>query len=514
MEQVAGSPAYASMSKIQASAIKDLCAEVELSPEAKSTLAQAVITVRWASHEHHDMILDVLSEDDSRTAKKARRRRDMQDFRCLYLYLSEDMWAVLLDPEGSTDAKLQAIMQHALRLGMRLPSEPTSKMLCSLWLLVSCQVAELNSMDNVSKAIRLQRFKNEFGSLRLKWPDPVAWVATLPESTCEYMAKYKVLYDAAFNGRAPTAPKIAGDVLAAFDMSYTCRGGMKQYVGVGFKTESHGTALAVAAVPKVASMPHMGQAMGGIEAFQQMAVTFMQQMANSQQKMIEMMMGGTSPPPNTRLVSMAALQDRAEALSMARAMPPPMVPLALPAMPPLEAEAVTTAFAEEVPSPPPQARPEQKGDEDSMADVFELLQHRKEAAKLAAKAKALANAVAAAQPPSGSAAPLKAKGHAAAPCKAQATVVSSVPPKAAAAAAVPPKAKASAVPPNGKAKAKVAAAVPASVPPKAKAKVSAAVPALILGCGKCRWSVGGCGQCRRPDFTGKRWNVTAGPRTE
>ena len=53
MEQVAGSPAYASMSKIQASAIKDLCAEVELSPEAKSTLAQAVITVRWASHEHH-----------------------------------------------------------------------------------------------------------------------------------------------------------------------------------------------------------------------------------------------------------------------------------------------------------------------------------------------------------------------------------------------------------------------------------------------------------------------------
>ena len=191
----------------------------------------------------------------------------------------------------------------------------------------------------------------------------------------------------------------------------------------------------MAAVPKVASMPHMGQAMGGIEAFQQMAVTFMQQMANSQQKMIEMMMGGTNPPPNTRLVSMAALQDRAEARSMARAMPPPMIPLALPAMPPLEAEAVTTAFAEEVPSPPPQARPEQKGDEDSMADVFELLQHRKEAAKLAAKAKVLANAVAAAQPPSGSAVPLKAKGHAAAPCKAQATVVSSVPPKAAAAAA-------------------------------------------------------------------------------
>ena len=497
MEEAAGQPHYDNMSKIQANAISDMCsADSSLNSDSKSSLAEAVMTVRWAKPEHAELVLSTLCAPDARGAKRARRRRDHQDFRCLHLYLSEDMWKGLLDTASSPDAKLQAILQHALRLGLRLPTEPSTKLMCSLWLLVSCDSAELNAMDNVSKSIKLHRVKHEFNGLRLKWGDPVLWVETLPENPFVYLAKYKALYDVAFGDRSPCAPHLSGDALQAFDMSYSCRGGMKQYVGVGFQATGSG---ALALVPRVlpaasaASSSTAGMAaMDGMQGFQQMAVSFMQQMATSQQRMVEMMMGTTGGNPRT--VSMASLHDRAEMQANRDAFTPPK--LALPP-PPAASQLALERYAEEVNTPPPTtpvSRADLALDADPLSDVFELLQQRKEAGKLAAKAKALAKVDAEAEPPS------KATD------KAKATAKSS-------AAELPAAAKAKAEPPP-KAKAKVAGKMlhaTAKAKTAATAKVAAA-PVLILGCGKCRWSVCGCGQCRRPDYMGGRWNINAGPR--
>ena len=170
MAEAEGQSHYDNMSKIQATAISDMCsADSSLNSESKSTLAEAIITVRWAKPEHAELVLSMLCAPDAKGTKRGRRRRDHQDFRCLHLYLSEDMWKGLLDPASSSDAKLQAILQHALRLGLRLPTEPSTKLMCSLWLLVSCEAAELNAMDNVSKSIKLHRVKHEFNGLRVKW---------------------------------------------------------------------------------------------------------------------------------------------------------------------------------------------------------------------------------------------------------------------------------------------------------------------------------------------------------
>ena len=497
MEEAAGQPHYDNMSKIQANAISDMCsADSSLNSDSKSSLAEAVMTVRWAKPEHAELVLSTLCAPDSRGAKRGRRRRDHQDFRCLHLYLSEDMWKGLLDTASSSDAKLQAILQHSLRLGLRLPTEPSTKLMCSLWLLVSCDSAELNAMDNVSKSIKLHRVKHEFNGLRLKWGDPVLWVETLPENPFVYLAKYKALYDVAFGDRSPCAPHLSGDALQAFDMSYSCRGGMKQYAGVGFQATGSG---ALALVPRVlpaasaASSSTAGMAaMDGMQGFQQMAVSFMQQMATSQQRMVEMMMGTTGGNPRT--VSMASLHDRAEMQANRDAFTPPK--LAFPP-PPAASQLALERYAEEVTTPPPPkpvSRADPALDADPLQDVFELLQQRKEAGKLAAKAKAVAKVAAEAEPPS------KATD------KAKATAKPS-------AAELPAAAKAKAEPPP-KAKAKIAGKMllaTAKAKIAAKAKVAAA-PVLILGCGKCRWSVCGCGQCRRPDYMGGRWNINAGPR--
>ena len=201
--------------------------------------------------------------------------------------------------------------------------------------------------------------------------------------------------------------------------------------------------------------------------------------------MIEMMMSRTSGDSlgSARTVSLAALHDRVRMPAVVSQ------PLALPAP--------AAAFAEEVDSPPPATAPKALTDDtaaasDEAADLFEILQHRKEAAKLEATT-TIPKAFDGAVPIS------KVAGKA--PAIAPKAIV-----KAAAKSKAPVKAIAVA-PAKGKALAKAAVPVKAV----AGAKVGAL---LVLGCSKCRYAETGCSQCKDPRFTGARWNLTLGAKAK
>ena len=77
MAAAEGQSHYDKMSKIQATAISDMCsAESSLNSDSKSSLAEAVITVRWSKPEHAELVLSMLCAPDAKGTKRARRRRD------------------------------------------------------------------------------------------------------------------------------------------------------------------------------------------------------------------------------------------------------------------------------------------------------------------------------------------------------------------------------------------------------------------------------------------------------
>ena len=517
----------------------------ELSSEIKALLAVDVVQIQWAQPEHSELILSKLAESDARYAKKARRRRDQQDFEFMTSYFTSEMWDTMLNAEVSADAKLLCIITHTIRMGLRLPTEPTHKLMCSLWTLISESTSTINRMDVVTKALRLRRHKVEFNKLRDKVGDPIMWVQVLPSNPCDFTANFKPLYDLAFGTSPPVASRIQPDVIRSFDMTYGCRGGLKRgclNLSIASTASSSGLELVVCAKP-FASVDAVPASMDPGAGFQQFAVGFMQQMYTSQQKMIEVMMsrgtGSNDSFGSARTVSLAALQDRLKI-----AAPAPAV--ALPALPwPNQ-----PAFVEEVESPAPKTCRAESEDGDDLGDLFEMMQLRKEAAKIEAKAKAIAK-LAAAQAdgpgkPNATPTPVKEKAPAkavAAPPpaneKAPAKEVAAPPPAKekvpAKAVAAPPLAKGKApakavgAPPPAKEKAPapaVAAPPPSKgkAPAKGKALAKAAAPIkaaaadagapLVLGCSKCRWGCIGCGQCRDPAFSGARWNVTVGAKAK
>ena len=53
-------------------------------------------------------------------------RRPLQDYTNLHMYLTQEL-SELLSSEQSLDVKLNGLIDHAIRLGLRTPSEPTVK---------------------------------------------------------------------------------------------------------------------------------------------------------------------------------------------------------------------------------------------------------------------------------------------------------------------------------------------------------------------------------------------------
>ncbi len=533
-----GSAIHTSLSTLQSAAICEMIAATDMTAEIRSAVCIRVAQVKWGKPEDCSAILTALtSSSQSSVLPAGKRRRMQQDYRNIVHYGSAAMWEELASDVQSSD-KLASILHLALRLGCRCPSEHTTKLLCSFWLLMSEPEEGLLRMAPDQKKVMLLHVKHTFQGFLKAVADPPHFILVLPQPLI-FLRDYASMYQAAFiDGQVPAPASMDLHRLAALDLSYSCRGGMKSLATLGGSTPSSSSASSSSGGLQVAlSSSGSLQAGLGESSLERMANTFMsriESMANQQQRMMELMVGGTAYGGLSRPRSLLALANSDVASSTRRvpsfafssqlALPdnagvapgvvppelahvaPPAARLALVASPAADAPPAAELTLVTTPAASaPQSRVSAVADVQEMLGMLSGRNDGKKQSKADAKKNILAieegtdetpapaKAAAKAAPPKANAAPPKAK---AALAKADATAKADAKAKAAS-----PPAKAKAAPMNVKAKAAPPAKAKAA-PPPAKAKAAAAPK--VLGCSKCRWGKGGCTQCRNPDFNGIR----------
>jgi hypothetical protein len=372
-------------------------------------------------------------------------------------------------------------------LGLRLPTEPSIKLMTSLWAVVTHSEAELLRIDTTVKGVLLAQTKNAFHALRVKLAEPAEWIDNLPEAPIEMSRKFRAIAAAAFPEGTPTPvqPRINLHALWSFDQSFGCRGGGKRT-----KTD---------AVPMLQLQSQPGQQL------ESMASSWMQRMEMLVMTMMTGVAGGQRVPSS--LAAMA--QGQPVAARPLRALPPPQpVPLQLlpprsslqlggdgdaavqsPSIADADASAVTPnqsaspapeVRSTETASPPPKMKlPLLSGASaqtaaSSMEDMLGMLDSRSKAKAKSEKAQGGSTK----GKSKGCSTKGKSKGKGTDEVK-DSTYNKTM------------------------SKAKGKAKVHASGKAKAKAK---AADGATYGCSKCRWSQKGCAQCRNPDFGGLRWS--------
>jgi len=545
LEQQRGLPTHAAISKLQSKALVELfesSAEVITSKD-RSDMASEVIKMQWASQSDLDIILTSLTSAVVPVAKKA--RRGQQNFMPITNYFTDEVWECITSTSTAPSAKLMIVLQFAARLGLRLPTEPTLKWMTSLFLVASEPDDKLKRMTEVEKRIVYHHTKATFNTLRAKLDEPHTWIESLPDNPFVFQQTYGPLYTFAFGQGGPGLPKLDMKKIADVDMSYGCRGGRPQARGVA---SSSAPSLQLPAPDSV--MERMASFM--LDRFENLM--------SSQSRVFELAITGGSSSCRGQPRALGTLgssvgiplEDRARASEARIVLSPVRHRPALMPPPPTTpaAEEKKGATIEEVTSPPTAANAglaavashSAAGDILTMLDAYNQRKTNKTKRGRAGIEEAdVADAELAAvvgEPLAKKAAkggrPLKKKADKAdtpspkPPAKAEAS-----PPKKLAKTSQPsPKELDKAGPPPPKKLAKASPMSPeepatAHPPPLAKpGKCKTAkkgvedttakpclkkpLPKMVTGCSKCRWKVVGCGQCRNPSYTGKRWNITVG----
>ena len=126
-----GQPSHAEVSRAQCDFVLHLLSCQALAIADLGNIGDHVGRCAWARQEERDAIMAALSK----AVPRASRSTQMQDFQHLNSYFTEDQWCTLSDPDTCGMAKLSLVCEHAHRLGLRNPSEPTSACLSALLLI-------------------------------------------------------------------------------------------------------------------------------------------------------------------------------------------------------------------------------------------------------------------------------------------------------------------------------------------------------------------------------------------
>ena len=135
-----GTDQHESMSRVQANAIVAMLSRgwANLSCDDKSALAMLVNNIDW--YAGHDMPILAILARDARDASSANNRNAQQKYTSFAEFLTVDNWAKLLPDDGEvppSNACLNIIIQRVVRLGGYNLCEHTTKLMTSLWLLIT-----------------------------------------------------------------------------------------------------------------------------------------------------------------------------------------------------------------------------------------------------------------------------------------------------------------------------------------------------------------------------------------
>ena len=134
LQDQASSSSFDAISRIQCDATIDAITKAAISCDTRAELMTICIGIPWADGDKHRLLTAL---KNSGTQLIMPTKRNTQDFTAFINYLTDSVWDRLLSDVDPSSVKLQLIIQVCMNVGVRCPSEKTTRMITSLWLLVT-----------------------------------------------------------------------------------------------------------------------------------------------------------------------------------------------------------------------------------------------------------------------------------------------------------------------------------------------------------------------------------------
>ena len=306
LEQQVGQRTMARVSTMQSRALASmLAAATDLDDVEKADITNLVVEIPWAAPDDCTAVLNALVGTDRRAAgTRQQRRRGLQDFTAVHGYMTEAFWQQMSGEIPSCN-KLQVLLQACHRLGLRLPSEHTSKWLTCLWMYCSHSSDTLATQTPDQKLVYMKHLKRTFDGIRRSLLDPPLWIETLPTEPMDLASEHPAFFASVFSMQAkPVVAPIDMSSVIGLSQTFGCRGGLRSFL-LGQPSISIPRPLPTGTIQLSPKREPPGSS---LERMAGMFMTQMQNMAAMQNKFFEFKLGnGTAG--GRQLRSLESVQD-------------------------------------------------------------------------------------------------------------------------------------------------------------------------------------------------------------
>lgn len=291
LEAAQGKPTHEQVSAIQRAALEDILGRATLSAQAIAAISELIVQISW----HGQDCVHVLRALGSPTGKTPSQRRAQQSWEGVVNYFTATQWETLTQEEHSNE-KLDLILSVCGSLGLRCPTEPSLKLIASLWMLTGLAESEVQRSSRNQKGVMYAHVKKEFQKFRKSLADPLEYLNRLSQNPLQLLRDHEQVFKAHFKNSTPIACKIDLPYLHQFDMSYSCRMG-------GSAKQS--TQLDVSPAPQRQGLM-MLQDSSPLERVANMFMDRMESIQQTQQQMFQMYISGSAGSSGSLALSSAA----------------------------------------------------------------------------------------------------------------------------------------------------------------------------------------------------------------
>ena len=250
------------VSKLQARAISDqLKREGDtMSTDDAVVITETLVKIRFPDHIRDSLLSSIVCSDA--------KRRKQQDFTKFIVSWGASMWTTLLATSVADTAKMEALALHLILMGCVNPTEPTTKLASSLFMIATM---------GYRKASELSAFhKGQFKAMHAAMENMVrsgatscgAYISKLPKSADDCAAMFPDVFGRIFSTDPPVEPRVDVSEVMRLDASYNCRSSCETRPMVSSQLATSGQAessqVMQAAMAMMQSMHHMmmGAGMG------------------------------------------------------------------------------------------------------------------------------------------------------------------------------------------------------------------------------------------------------------
>ena len=201
MKQIKNTPSFADVCSNQRSHYSQQLSTMTLSIQEASQVADALKNMPWGAGVLESMLQELAEKTAVSAPNPKGSKTNPQDYRSVPSYFTNDHWAML---KGSVSSmrKLEAIVGHAIRLGLKVPSEPTFQVITALYIASTNSVAP-RDMASADKYQMLQYIKKVFKKAVGKTVVSCLCITELPAEVDGFRTKHSDTYKEAFGDSEP-----------------------------------------------------------------------------------------------------------------------------------------------------------------------------------------------------------------------------------------------------------------------------------------------------------------------